>query len=406
MTADKPTGILPTTEIAHAPLELAKKLCKIMGELHRIPKKGYNEYHKYEYVTEADVTDALRGLLADNGVMLFTNVEDATRQGEISTVWVSFTLMDIDSGEYWTSRYPGEGKDANDKGIPKAITAATKYFLLKAFMLSAGDDPENDGAGSNNKGGRNNGRSGSRQQPHGGSNGSSGSSGPALPDLPTTAIAVRVTEGNLSSKNTNGKAVMLFKGKAVYEETGETFPLSGWREQGQFLKLAMDQKRPVIVTVEKSERFGEYQVKQAEWPKDAAPSHATDDKGQGKGQSEAGSGKAPENKGAEPKLAFRQEVARLRNAGFTDGQLSPIVHLCTGDKPFDESPTHIQELILAVCKFLPDRVDAVTAALKSKRNIHTWDAGQAQGFSKYLTNQLNAQQPSAPATDSSDEVQL
>lgn len=403
MTIDRPTEILPTTTITRAPLELAKKLCKIMGELHRIPKAGYNDFHKYAYVTEADVTDALRGLLADNGVMLFTNVEDATRQGEISTVWVSFTLMDIDSGEQWTSRYPGEGKDANDKGIPKAITAATKYFLLKAFMLSAGDDPENDGAGTNNKGSRNNGRSGSQQQPRGGSNSASGS---ALPDLPTTAITVRVTEGTLSSKNAGEKSVLLFKGKAVYEATGETFPLSGWREQGQFLKLAMDNKQPVIVTVEKSERFGEYQVKQAEWPKDAAPSHATDDKNQRKGQSEGGSGGAPENKGAEPKLAFRQEVARLRNAGFTDGQFSPIVHLCTGDKPFDESPTHIQELLLAVCKFLPDRVDAVTTALKSKRNIHTWDAGQAQGFSKYLTNQLNAQQPSAPATDSSDEVQL
>lgn len=404
MTADKPTGILPTTEIAHAPLELAKKLLKIMGELHRIPKNGYNEFHKYTYVSEADVTDTLRGQLADNGVMLFTNVEDATRQGEISTVWVSFTLMDIDSGEYWTSRYPGEGKDANDKGIPKAITAATKYFLLKAFMLSAGDDPENESEGSQNKGGRNTNRSGSRSQSQGGS---SGSPSRSLPTLPTTAISVRVTEGVLSSKNTNGKAVMLFKGKAVYEETGETFPLSGWREQGQFLKLALDQKRPVLVTVEKSERYGEYQVKQAEWPQDAAPSHTADDSGKERGQSEGGSGKPPENKGAEPKLAFRQEVSRLRNAGFTDGQLSPIVHLLTGDKPFDESSTHIQELILAVCKFLPDRVDAVTEALKGKKNIHTWDASQTQGFRAYLTNQIKSQQPSAPAADSSDdEVQL
>ncbi len=403
MTVDRPTEILPTTTMDHAPLKLAKKLLNIMGELHRIPKNGYNDFHKYAYVSEADVTDTLRGQLADNGVMLFTNVEDATRQGEISTVWVSFTLMDTDSGECWTSRYPGEGKDANDKSIPKAITAATKYFLLKAFMLSAGDDPENDGAGANNKGSRNNGRSVSRQQPRGGSNSASGS---ALPDLPTTAITVRVTEGTLSSKNAGEKSVLLFKGKAVYEATGETFPLSGWREHGQFLKLAMDNKQPVIVTVEKSERFGEYQVKQAEWPKDAASTNAADDKDKGKGQSGRGSGKAPETKGAEPKLAFRQEVARLRNAGFTDGLFSPIVHLCTGDKPFDESPTHIQELLLAVCKFLPDRVDAVTTALKSQRNIHTWDAGQAQGFSKYLTNQLNAQQPSAPATDSSDEVQL
>ncbi len=39
----------------------------------------------------------------------------------------------------------GEGLDQNgDKGTYKAITGATKYFLLKLFLIPTGDDPETD----------------------------------------------------------------------------------------------------------------------------------------------------------------------------------------------------------------------------------------------------------------------
>ncbi|MCL5115715.1 MAG: ERF family protein [Firmicutes bacterium] len=385
------------------PIKLAKKLAQIMSALARIPKNGYNRHFDYKYVMEADVTDTLRTLLAEHGVVVLSTIEsieqkvepstDGKKPSTTTTVWVDFTLVDSDSGEHWTSRYPGQGSDSTDKGIPKALTAATKYFLLKTFMLSSGDDPENDGK-PDNRG--DNGRSGSGQQ----GSGRSGGSKPTLPDLPATAIAIRVTEGSLTSKNSNGKSVMLFKGKAVYEETGETFPVSGWREQGQFLNLSKEQSRPVVVTLEKSERFGEYQAKSAAWPEGDAKSSET---GATKGNASPAAPKAEQ--GAEPKLAFRQEVSRLRNAGVQDGQISEVVNLCTGGATFDDSPDHIQDFVVFVLKFLPDRFDGVKAALKGKP-IHTWGADQLPGFRTYLTNHFKDQQTPAPVSDSSDVVQL
>src|SRR5699024_6730814 len=36
------------------------------------------------------------------------------------------------------------GQDAGDKAVYKAITGATKYALMKVFMIPTGDDPEQD----------------------------------------------------------------------------------------------------------------------------------------------------------------------------------------------------------------------------------------------------------------------
>jgi hypothetical protein len=57
-----------------------------------------------------------------------------------------------DTGETLTSIYKGEGEDEGDKGLYKAYTGATKYFLTKNFLISSGDvlndvepnDPEAD----------------------------------------------------------------------------------------------------------------------------------------------------------------------------------------------------------------------------------------------------------------------
>jgi hypothetical protein len=38
----------------------------------------------------------------------------------------------------------GEGQDAGDKAVYKAMTGALKYCLLKTFLIPTGDDPERD----------------------------------------------------------------------------------------------------------------------------------------------------------------------------------------------------------------------------------------------------------------------
>lgn len=133
--------------------QLIKKLSEVMKQVERIPKTGFNKFHQYHYATEADVNEAVRKELAERNVMMIPHVkscvyrEHKTAKGNteyITTVEVEFTFMDGDTGEKIVFSSFGEGQDAGDKGVYKAVTGAQKYALMKAFMIPTGDDPEGD----------------------------------------------------------------------------------------------------------------------------------------------------------------------------------------------------------------------------------------------------------------------
>lgn len=130
---------------------LARKLAEVMKAVERIPKNGRNEFHKYDYATEADIVSAIRGELAQRNVMLIPGITGRSREpvGEKGSVLthldMTFTFFDGDSGEEITRPWLGAGTDKEDKGAYKAMTGGEKYFLLKTFLIPTGDDPEDDG---------------------------------------------------------------------------------------------------------------------------------------------------------------------------------------------------------------------------------------------------------------------
>lgn len=132
---------------------LVKKLVKVMQQVKYIQKRGHNKFHNYTYATEADIAEAVREVLSENNVMLIPNMlsheimEKTNRSGNVEyivTVKMEFTFYDGDTGETITYHMSGQGQDAGDKGIYKAVTGAQKYALMKAFMIPTGDDPEAD----------------------------------------------------------------------------------------------------------------------------------------------------------------------------------------------------------------------------------------------------------------------
>lgn len=143
---------------------LFAKLAKISGEIGTVAKKGRNEHHGYNYVTEADLLAEVRAKLAAAGVAYFFSVESvSTREvhgaaqhkdghfvfypakaGHITEVIVSATFADSETGETYTVTGAGAGQDAGDKGVYKALTGAQKYLLMKTFLIATGDDPEGD----------------------------------------------------------------------------------------------------------------------------------------------------------------------------------------------------------------------------------------------------------------------
>jgi ribosomal protein L37AE/L43A len=62
----------------------------------------------------------------------------------LTTLTMTFTFLDGDSGQELTRPWAGAGTDKEDKGLYKAMTGGEKYFLLKTFLMPTGDDPEKD----------------------------------------------------------------------------------------------------------------------------------------------------------------------------------------------------------------------------------------------------------------------
>ncbi|WP_233711134.1 ERF family protein [Lederbergia citrisecunda] len=132
---------------------LVKKLAEVMQEVKYIQKRGHNKFHNYKYATESDVSEKVREELAARNIMMIPNVvshsnrEHINAKGKteyIATIMMEFRFIDGDSGEEITFHSIGEGQDAGDKAVYKAITGAQKYALMKAFMIPTGDDPEAD----------------------------------------------------------------------------------------------------------------------------------------------------------------------------------------------------------------------------------------------------------------------
>lgn len=143
----------PTQSLPPQGRPLARKLALVLADVHRVPKNGRNDFHKYDYVYEADLVDHIRDKLAEHGIAIFPSVaahsveemqDNRNRTSFLTTVTLDVTLIDGESGDMLTTTWVGQGMDSGDKGYYKAYTGAIKYFLLKTFLISTGDDPELD----------------------------------------------------------------------------------------------------------------------------------------------------------------------------------------------------------------------------------------------------------------------
>lgn len=128
--------------------KLFAKMARIMGELKRLPKTGYNQHFKYAFVTDGDVSDTIRELMAKENIAFFAEtVAVEPVNGKKSRAQYVFTFACGDTGATRSCSWFGEADDAQDKGLSKAATSAAKYFLLKTFMISTGDERDDPDAG-------------------------------------------------------------------------------------------------------------------------------------------------------------------------------------------------------------------------------------------------------------------
>jgi hypothetical protein len=130
---------------------LAKKILAIQSEIQSVAKNGRNDFQNYDYATERDLVSTLKPLLEKHGVIVIPEIaapptiEPSGKDGKsrLTTILMKFKLVNVDDPEdYYQALVGGQGQDAGDKGIYKAITGAKKYFISNTFMVPLGDDPE------------------------------------------------------------------------------------------------------------------------------------------------------------------------------------------------------------------------------------------------------------------------
>lgn len=156
MTTEPTTG-QPESAPTFTPKEMAAlytKITAVTAAVKRIPKNGRNEFHKYNYALESDITDGLRELLHEHhlaflppSVVSWERSEgpkrrDGSTGDDLTRVQYRFTLADCDTGASLTSLWWSEAQDNADKSFNKAATAAAKYWLMKTFLIATGSDPD------------------------------------------------------------------------------------------------------------------------------------------------------------------------------------------------------------------------------------------------------------------------
>ena len=137
-----------------AQLNLREKFAEVRRRLGYIQKRGHNERHNYSYVTAADLAGSVGDILAELGVVVIPQLQSISTEtprsssDRIARVVMNYRFVDAKSGDELSVRVAGEGADPGDKAPYKAMTGALKYALLQSFLLSTGDDPEDERANS------------------------------------------------------------------------------------------------------------------------------------------------------------------------------------------------------------------------------------------------------------------
>lgn len=136
------------SDLSPAPLaKLYAKLAAVMAAMSRIEKNGTNKHFNYKYATAEDVADAVRSQLAAQNIAFFAEMIESFVENGVREVVFEFTFACGDTGAVVSKRWRSESRAGDDKSINKCATAAEKYFLLKTFIISTGDEPDADADG-------------------------------------------------------------------------------------------------------------------------------------------------------------------------------------------------------------------------------------------------------------------
>jgi hypothetical protein len=131
-------------------LNVYQRWNRMIGEMGIIPKRGWNDHHKYWFTTDADLNAFVGPLLSKYHLVVIPRLllDQITRLETAGKQYVTRVPMEIDvinadkPDDHFTVPWAGEGGDTVDKGLYKGFTGGLKYFFMKTLQVATGDDPE------------------------------------------------------------------------------------------------------------------------------------------------------------------------------------------------------------------------------------------------------------------------
>ena len=128
---------------------LSQAVCAVMASVGSVAKGSTNTFHKYSYASDADLLFAIQPEMATHGLhwrpvwIQREHIEVSGKNKYVTRIDAVFRLHHT-SGEWMDYAMAGEGADAADKGVYKALTGTYKYLQRQAFAIPTGDNPEKD----------------------------------------------------------------------------------------------------------------------------------------------------------------------------------------------------------------------------------------------------------------------
>ena len=135
------------------PASLFIKLFKIMEEMDGVPRSGKHK-QGWAFMQADDVFNGARkaflrhrvlvipGVLPSSVLQVEGAVSERGNASLRSLVVFTYTFVDVDSGQSYTTTWPGESQDYSDKGVQQAGTSSMKYMLMKMFLATPDHDPD------------------------------------------------------------------------------------------------------------------------------------------------------------------------------------------------------------------------------------------------------------------------
>lgn len=135
-------------------MSLAAKLARIGKEIGKVEKSGKNQQQNYNYIEYGVVAGRIRELFDEYGVIIIPSVVEVMTD-EITNKYgntgyhyklnMQFSIINGDDmNDKIVANWIGESADYGDKGINKAETSGTKYFLMRLFNVSEKGEEEAD----------------------------------------------------------------------------------------------------------------------------------------------------------------------------------------------------------------------------------------------------------------------